>query len=215
MHCTAGGWPGIIARVIVDGAIQWRAITAADGASWAQLMLAVEESYGTEEIVGAADLVEDLSDPDVDPERGTIAAFSAGIMIAYAGLRSSPSATGRHEMHLYGGVHPIHRGRGLGTRLLAWAEQAALPLHQARYPGHPLALAVSCPAGQRDVLALFAAAGYQQARWFHFMSRDLTAAVPDGQIPEGAAGNGILLGHSRAVTSWEALAIVRSFSSAT
>ncbi|MGD0686410.1 MAG: GNAT family N-acetyltransferase, partial [Streptosporangiaceae bacterium] len=168
-----------------DGAVQWRAITADDGAEWARLLLAVAESYGTDDIVGAEDLVEDLRDPYVDPDRGTIAAFSGGIMIAYAGLRASPSVTGRHEMELDGAVHPNQRRRGLGTRLLAWAEQAALPLHLARYPGHPLALSASCPAGQGDALALFGAAGYHQARWFHFMSRDLTGAVPDGQIPEG------------------------------
>jgi mycothiol synthase len=185
MRCTARGWPGIIARMEADAGVQWRAITAEDGAEWARLLLAVEESYGTEDIVGAEDLVEDLRDPYVDPERGTIAAFSQGNMIAYTGLRASPSVTSRHEMDLYGAVHPSHRGRGLGTRLLAWAEQAALPLHQARYPGHPLALSASCPAGEGDALALFAAAGYQQARWFHFMSRDLTAAVPDGPLPEG------------------------------
>jgi GNAT superfamily N-acetyltransferase len=178
------GRPGIIARVTADGAAQWRAITAEDGAEWARLLLAVEESYGTEDFAGAEDLVEDLRDPDVDPERGTIAAFSQGSMVAYAGLRAGPSATGRHDMHLYGAVHPDHRGRGLGTRLLAWAEQAALPLHRARYPGHPLALSAECPEGQGDALALFAAAGYQQARWFHFMTRDLTGAVPGGRIPE-------------------------------
>jgi hypothetical protein len=69
------GWPGIIARMNAGVAVQWRAITAEDGAEWARLLLAVEESYGTEDIVGAEDLVEDLRDPYVDPERGTIAAF--------------------------------------------------------------------------------------------------------------------------------------------
>src|SRR5258707_535440 len=118
-------------------AIQWRALTVEDGAEWARLLLSVEESYGTEDFVGAEDLVEDLRDPDVDPERGTIAAFSEGSMIAYAGLRPSPTVTDRHEIDLYGAVHPSRRGRGLGSRLLAWAERAALPLHQARYPGHP------------------------------------------------------------------------------
>jgi mycothiol synthase len=185
MCCAVRRRPGIVAGVTGDVAIQWRAITAEDGAGWARLLLAVEESYGTEDIVGAGDLVEDLRDPYVDPERGTIAAFSEGSMIAYAGLRASPSVTGRHEMDLHGAVHPGRRGRGLGTPLLAWAERAARPLHQARYPGRPLALSASCPAGQGDALALFAAAGYRQARWFQFMIRDLTGAVPDGQLPEG------------------------------
>ena len=177
--------PGNIAGVTGDGALQWRAITVDDCVEWARLLLAVEESYGTEDIVGAEDLLEDLRDPFVDPDRGTIAAFSQGSMIAYAGLRASATVTDRHEMDLHGAVHPGRRGRGLGTGLLAWAEQAALPLHQARYPGHPLALSASWPAGQGDALALFAAAGYQQARWFHFMSRELTGAVPAGQLPEG------------------------------
>ena len=185
MRCSGRGRSGNIAGVTGDGRLQWRAITVDDCVEWARLLLAVEESYGTEDIVGAEDLVEDLRDPYVDPDRGTIAAFSQGSMIAYAGLRASATVTDRHEMDLHGAVHPGQRGRGLGTRLLAWAEQAALPLHQARYPGHPLALSASCPAGQGDALALFAAAGYQQSRWFHFMSRDLTGSVADGQIPEG------------------------------
>ena len=137
MCCPVSSRPGIIARVTADGAVQWRAITAEDGAEWARLVLAVEESYGREEILGADDLVEDLRDPDVDPERGTIAAFSEGSMIAYAGLRASPGLTGRHEMYLSGAVHPGQRGRGLGTRLLAWAEQAAPPLHFPRATGSP------------------------------------------------------------------------------
>jgi mycothiol synthase len=189
---------GIVSGVTGDDTVLWRAIAAEDGAEWARLLLMVEESYGTEEIVGAEDLVEDLRDPYVDPERGTIAAFSEGSMIAYAGLRASPSVTDRHEMDLSGAVHPSQRGRGLGTRLLAWAEEAALPLHQARYPGRPLALSASCPAGQSDALALFAAAGYRPARWFHFMSRDLTGAVPDGQIPEGTRIAGYATGLSEA-----------------
>ena len=177
--------PGIITRVSADREIQWRAITVEDGPAWARLVLAIEESYGTDEFVSADDLVDDLRDPDVDPERGTMAAFSEGSMIAYAGLRASPSVTDRHQMHVHGGVHPEQRGRGLGTRLLAWAEQAATPLHQARYPGYPLALSASCPSGQDDAIALFAAVGYQPARWFHFMSLDLGGVIPDDQLPEG------------------------------
>jgi hypothetical protein len=49
--------------VTAVGTVQWRAITAPDVAEWARLLLAVEESYGTEDFVGAEDLVEDLRDP--------------------------------------------------------------------------------------------------------------------------------------------------------
>jgi len=40
----------------------------------------------------------------------------------------------------WGGVHPAYRQRGLGGRLLSWAETAAVPLHRERYPDRPLSL---------------------------------------------------------------------------
>ena len=45
-------------------------ITAEDGAQWARLVLAIEESYGTEEYLGADDLLADLRDPDVECQLG-------------------------------------------------------------------------------------------------------------------------------------------------
>ncbi len=183
--CALGRAPGTIAWVSTDLALQWRAITAEDGAEWARLVLAIEESYGTEEILGADDLAEFLRYPGVDPEHGTIAVFDQDRMAAYAGLEARPAITGRHEMHLSAGVHPDYRGRGLGSRLLGWAEQAAVPLHRAWHPGHPLALLASCPAGQTDAVALLAAVGYEPARWFHFMSRDLGADLPEAAMPDG------------------------------
>jgi GNAT superfamily N-acetyltransferase len=184
MRCAVSGELGIIARVGADGAFVWRAITVEDCPEWARLLNAIEESYGTEEFVGAEDLADDLGDPDVDPERGTIAAFSQASMVAWAGLRADTGAGDRHEMRLLGGVHPGQRGRGLGTRLLAWTDEAARALHRARHSGGQLALSASCPADQDDALTLFANAGYKQARWFHFMSRDLVADVPDRRLPE-------------------------------
>jgi mycothiol synthase len=185
MRCAMSGGFGTIAQVRNDEAVAWRAITAADAPEWAGLLMAIEESNGTEEIVGAEDLVDDLRDPDVDPERGTIAAFRQGTMVAWAGLRARAAAGDRHEMQLLGGVHPGQRRQGLGTRLLAWAEPAARTLHRARRGGGQLALSASCAADQDAAAALFARAGYQQARWFHFMSRDLAAEVPERQLPEG------------------------------
>ncbi len=175
----------MIARVGTDGDFAWRAITERDVPDWARLLNEIEQTAGTQEFVGADDLLDDLRDPDVDPERGTIAAFSQGSMIAWSGLRASAVAGGRHEMHLLGGVHPGQRGQGLGTRLLAWAEQVAPVLHRDRRAGGQLVLVAHYQAGQDDAMSLFAGASYRQARWFHSMSLDLTAAVPGRRLPEG------------------------------
>jgi len=89
----------------------------------------------------------------------------------------SRSAAGTaDEMRYYGGVHPGWRGRGIGGRLLDRAEAAAVPLHRERYPDLPLSLHGSCLAGNAAAAALYAAHGYQPVRWFHAMTRDLSAA---------------------------------------
>src|ERR1700722_7020046 len=180
-----------------DREFAWRAITAQDAPGWARLLLAIEESNGTEEIVGADDLVDDLRDPDVDPERDTIAAFSQGGMVAWAGQRAHAGTGGRHEIELLGGVHPGNRGRGLGTRLLAWAERGGRALHEARHSGGQLALSASCPADQDDAMALFARAGYRQARWVYLLSLDLAAEVPERPLPAAIRISGYTPEHSQ------------------
>jgi mycothiol synthase len=54
----------------------------------------------------------------------------------------------------------------------------------------------TCPAGQADAVALLTSAGYQQARWFHTMSRDLTTDLPEGTVPEAVRIVGYATGHS-------------------
>src|ERR1700722_4684570 len=107
-----------------DREFAWRAITAQDAPGWARLLLAIEEANGTEEIVGADDLVDDLRDPAVDPERDTTAALRQGGVHPWRALRVRAGTGARSEAELLGGVPPGQRGRGLGARLLAWAEQA-------------------------------------------------------------------------------------------
>jgi ribosomal protein S18 acetylase RimI-like enzyme len=85
-------------------------------------------------------------------------------------------------MRYWGGVHPDWRQRGLGTRLLDWAEDAAVRLHQEHFPGRPLSLSGSSLTHNPDGAALYAARGYQPVRWFHVMSRDLKAPLPAASL---------------------------------
>ena len=90
-----------------------------------------------------------------------------------------------HEMRQLGGAHPAYRGSGLGGRLLDWAEKAAIPLHEERYPGRPLSLSGDCLARSAAAVALYEARGHPQARWFHGMTRDLSAVFRDVPTPAG------------------------------
>src|SRR5215468_6598528 len=60
-----------------------------------------------------------------------------------------------------GSVAVYHQGTMAGGRLLDWAQTAALPLHQERYPGRPLSLSGSCLAHNAAAVALYAAHGYR------------------------------------------------------
>ena len=168
-----------------DAGFSWRPITAEQTPAWAALLAAIEAVDREDEHVGEQELLEDFSDPYCDFERGSVAVYDGPVMVGYGHLTARTAADPVHEMWQRGGVHPDYRGRGLGGQLLDWAEQAAVPLHRERYPGRPLALSGSCLSRNAGAVALFAAHGYRQSRWFCGMTRDLSVALPDAAVPAG------------------------------
>jgi mycothiol synthase len=168
-----------------DAGFDWRPIEPGQAGPWARLLAAIEAVDREDEQFSEQDLVEEFSDPYCDFARGSIAAWAKDTMVAHAHLTARSAADPVHQMWYSGGVHPDYRGHGLGARLLEWAEQAAVPLHMERYPAQPLALTAGCNTRNTDSVALYAAHGYEAARWFHGMSRDLTAALPELPVAEG------------------------------
>lgn len=168
-----------------DGVFEWRPIEPADVADWATLLTAIEAVDRADEHFSEQDLLEDFGAPLSDFARGSAAIYDGQAMVGYCVLGSRSAADPVHEMRQLGGVHPNYRGRGLGGRLLDWAEKAAAPLHQERYPGRPLVLYGDCLGRNALAVALYAAHGYRPARWFHAMTRDLSAALPEFTAPAG------------------------------
>ena len=168
-----------------NGALAWRPIGPGDAGDWAALMNAMSAADRDWEYFSEQDLLEDFSDPDLDFARGSVAVCHEGTMAGYGLLSCRTAAEPVHQMQYHGGVHPAYRGRGLGGRLLDWAETAAIPLHQERYPGRPLSLSGSCLSHNAEAAALYAAHGYRPSRWFHGMTRDLSAAFPEAPAPAG------------------------------
>jgi GNAT superfamily N-acetyltransferase len=165
-------------------------IDKAQVTAWAELYDALERADHYDEYTAEADLHEMLEDPDVDSARGSLAIYDGHCMAAFGLLSLRPAAGPVHLMFLAGGVHPGYRGRGLGSAIMAWAEQAAPPLHEQRFAGRPLSLAGRCQESNGDAGALFAACGYKPSRWFRRMTCDLDsparpplpAAPPDVEI---------------------------------
>ena len=168
-----------------DGEFVWRPIEPADAGNWSALLIAIQATDHGWDFFSERDLLEEFGNPDRDFARGSMGIFTGGAMVGYGTLGCRDAADPVHEMRYWGGVHPAYRQRGLGGRLLSWAETAAVPLHRERYPDRPLSLSGSCLSHNAAAVALYAARGYQPVRWFHAMVRDLTTALPEVPAPPG------------------------------
>ena len=165
------------------GTLSWRPIEAADVPACAVLLAAIEEVDQTGDVFGEEDLLETFRAPGRDYPRGSLCVHDGEVMVGYSCLAPG-SADQVHQMSLFGGVHPAYRRQGIGSRLLDWAELAAVPLHKERYPGLPLSISGWCAASDSGASALYASRGFRPARWFHLMGADLTT----GYLTKGGLG---------------------------
>jgi ribosomal protein S18 acetylase RimI-like enzyme len=165
-----------------DAGIDWRPIERADAAAWSATLTEIQHADRDWEFLTEQDLLDEFGDPDHDFPRGSVAAFAGGTMAAFGTVTVRSAADPVHDMRYWGSVHPNWRQRGLGRRLLDWAEDAAVRLHREHFPGRPLSLSGSCLERNAAAAALYAARGYRPVRWFQAMTRDLETPLPDAPL---------------------------------
>jgi len=151
----------------------------------ARLLAAIQVVDGTWDVFTEADLREFLADPSLDFPQGSVAVYDGATMAGYGVLMPRGAANPVHDMRSLGGVDPGYRRRGIGGRLLDWAESAAVVLHRKRFAGRPLSLSLSCRDDDAPANALFSRRRYEPVRWFHAMIRDLSAEVAPSPPPAG------------------------------
>jgi GNAT superfamily N-acetyltransferase len=174
--------------VTAELAGDWRPLEPGDARAWADLLAAIQAADGGWQYLTEQALLAGFDHPQRDAGRGSAAIWDGGTLAGYGLITVRPAADPVHEIVYAGGVHPGYRGRGLGTRLLDWAQAAAVPLHQERFPGRPMALMAECPSAGHAAMGLITARGYQPARRYHGMLGDLTTGLPAGPVglPPGA-----------------------------
>src|SRR5690606_5918528 len=85
-----------------------------------------------------------------------------------------------------GGVHADHRRRGIGARLLAFAEERAARIVAVRHPGMPYHLRVSGGVETSSVRHLLRREGYAPVRSWLDLARELPGEELAELVPEGA-----------------------------
>lgn len=164
---------------------EWRPIAPSDAKGWSGLLAECEAADGGWVYFSEQVLIEDFGDPDTDFDRGSVVVYAGSSLAGYGVLRSHLHAEQAHEMRFEGGVHPAFRRRGVGRALLGWAETAAAAIHQDRYSGRHLSLSAACTSTNELAIALYTNHGYQPARWFHAMVRELHGPPPEAPTPAG------------------------------
>ncbi|MEY9843125.1 mycothiol synthase [Streptacidiphilus sp. BW17] len=184
----------------------WRPIGTADVTAWVRLIDAIEADQQTDDNFSEQDLLEDFDSPNQDYPRGSMSVWDGDRMVGFAVLIARSATNPAHESRQRGGVDPEYRGRGIGTELLRWAERAALPLHEERFPGCALALNSGCPVDAEPTMELFHRLGYEQIRWFHDMKvADLAEAVAG--LPPTPAPRGVVVRQFTSQRSADALRV--------
>jgi mycothiol synthase len=172
---------------MVGMVFRWRPIEAEDAAACAALSVAIQAADGGAEVLSEQDVLDTMSDPNYDFSRGSMAVFDGTVLAGYCVLMKRTAADPVHEMYQQGGVNPRYRGRGLGGKLMEWAERAAVPIHEDAFPGRPLSLVGFYLQGNASAAALFESFGYQPRRWMHVMTMDLGSAKL-GEAPASPSG---------------------------
>jgi mycothiol synthase len=160
--------------------LTWRALTTEDASALTRVYAAVEAVDHTGERYSEQDIRDELEDESIDLRRDTLAALAPdGELAAFAWVHGSVEVHDLDRIDAEGAVVPAARGRGLGRRLLEWAEERAARLHTERHPDAPGAVCVDVHENNPGKQALVQAAGYKATRWWYKMARNLDDALPD------------------------------------
>ncbi|SEG77484.1 mycothiol synthase [Nonomuraea solani] len=165
--------------------MRWGPVTREDARPLADFWAALEAEDRTGEVHSLDDVTEQLAHPRIDLATGTLAAWEGDRIVALGYLPARQAADETHTMRLWGGVHPAHRRRGHGRRVVDWAIRTAPGLSERAFPGVPLELHLHVSDGNPGLAVLAESSGMTAVRTFARMERGLAGEPPTLRPPEG------------------------------
>lgn len=149
-------------------------LSAADLGAWAQLTNCLAQADGTDEFYDAEDLAEELKEPGFEPARDSIAVWDEDQLVGFGQLRvADVLVEGNAKASIDGGVHPEHRGRGIGGAIMESLEARAGELAAERHPGAPVTVSLATGAHGSSSGRMAVSRGYAPVRYFTDMMIEL------------------------------------------
>jgi ribosomal protein S18 acetylase RimI-like enzyme len=176
------------ANVLHSSDYTWRPYRREDVPALYQMMLAVDRAENRNMLLTVEDMATQFDDPWSNAETDSLLAFTPdGQVAAMARVFANPQPVEECRAHLWGEVHPAHRGNGLEDFIFEWMEVRG----QAKLRDIPFDLPRLMRSGTQDDLGdrieLLEQRDFRPVRYFYRMRRDLSQPIPDDNAPEGIA----------------------------
>lgn len=173
--------------------VEWRAPDEGDLDDWADALARVEAVDRTGEVLGRADLEEQIGLSYFDVSTDARLAWWDGEVVAWGMVCCIPSPHQRRVL-LDGAVVPEARGRGIGTELVSWQRDRGCEVAAKVDASIPGWLELSASEADHVRGDLFAESGFTPVRYYHEMRR----ALADGALPVGLRDDLDLVPYERA-----------------
>jgi ribosomal protein S18 acetylase RimI-like enzyme len=168
--------------------VVWRPPSRADDDAWLGLLHAIDETDRRGERTTPQDVDDEWASLWAHPATDAVFGWAGEHLVAFGWLKVQLRRGDRDRIGCWGGVHPDHRRRGIGTELLdrqlARAEEVAAGLDAA----WPTVLELEAVDGQPDLHRMLAARGFEATGRLLEVARPLGAKAPpvlDAPVPDG------------------------------
>jgi ribosomal protein S18 acetylase RimI-like enzyme len=159
---------------------EWRPASAADADAVHEVYRAIAVQDHPNYVTTREEVEEELGYSFIDLEADSLLAVTAdGRVVAVGIVMEPPRQETLVREFMNGGVHPEFRGQGIGRELLAWQRargEQKLAASDKTLPGWLVGYA-DRRAPDRERLLL--AGGFEVARYFRTMERDLREPIPE------------------------------------
>lgn len=170
-------------------AYRWGHLSVETAHAWADLHNLLARVDDTDEFLDVEDLLEDLDSPSFDATQDSWGIWSGDELVGIGRVvvPEALSNEGLARTYLFGGIHPDHRGQGLGLDLLSIQERRGAALARKRHPEQPITMYADGGVPGAAVRPLLTRCGYHVARYFAHMVRPVSngPVVSSSSLPDG------------------------------